>query len=1448
MHFGAWEFVVKEPADPVKDESKTTAAATSDEVPKVVVSAEQEIIPELTWREKCERQLRRDRAYTLIYQNISDEYKPMISSTTDGAEAWIILKHHFEPTTRARIIQLLDEFFGVRCQPGEDVGLFLCRVKVAAGKLREVGHEPPPLYVGFQMIRSLPPEFQSTVQAIYRWPDDRFLPDKIETEVILEANRLTLATHDSVTSKEAVFFNQSVSKNRAGKNSKFVNNKAVDNVKFCSDKNVSEFKFNNFKDGNFKRNAKFDKNKPKVIGPCYRCKAYGHLIADCKGKISRHARNPEGNCVEVKKETEFKFVEFECSLTEFYPMPHEANESVIRDDNDCWVFDTAATAHFCNNRDLFLDLKPVTNIRMALAVGEKESPVEGSGTIHFFVNGRKGKINEIRLTNVLYNPNLRRNLLSGARLEKMGANFVGNKGKVLIYDKDWNKLIVAVRKNGLYFVKPVKYLTKTEVLVESAHQVSEKPNLCELWHFRFCHINNDYIVRTGKNKSVQGLPVLKDEFSDCIPCKLAKSRRVSFKPIGQIRSKRPLELLHLDVCGPLPVLSQGGNRYFLTIIDDFSRKVHAFPIRHKSDVFETYLRFHHRAERFLNRKVVTIRTDGGLEFCNRDFDTFLEKLGIKHEITNTYSPEMNGVAERFNLTALDGVKTLLGSSGVSKRFWGEALMCFCYTWNRVCHKGQKKTPFELYAGKKPSVSHLKRFGCLAYVGVPKQLRKKLDMRAKLGIMFGYAQKTKGYRIWLIEDAKLIETINVRFDESQNGMEVARGRKILNYVDFNFPIPDYPEEENDLDIVRDSLEKRLEVQQPEDQEREDNGEDNILEPQNKIHSESDPDVQPSSSNKLIPCSEIAWIRQPKLRKNQSRVDIYYGIKGTHTRLRSYANVIDYCKQNNIEYDESLFNFSTKDSSSGEVSELVKRGGEANLVEVKIPRSYKEALKSPETAEWERAMSQEIGVMHDREVWELVDPPENVKILGSRWVYALKMNDKGEIMRYKARLVAQGFDQIKGESYDEVFSPVVNFCIIRLFFTIFVCLLKWHHVQLDINNAYLYAGLDSEIYMYQPDGFIEESPSKVCKLKKAIYGLHQSSREWFKEINDKLLEKNFIKLDWCNCAYTLNDNLVLLLYVDDIILFGKSKQDIEKGVELLQKHFDLKVLGKTKKLLGIEFEEKEGKLFIHQKSYINKICEKYNKFKYPLRSLPISKGQVLSKLDCPSTQCEFKEMTKIPYRSLIGSLAFIASKTRPDICYATNILSQFQANPGMKHWEALLKLLGYLKSTINYKLELSRIKNLNLKCFSDSDFAANRDDRVSMGGYILFLDKSPISWKTFKHKCVSLSTMEAEFVSLTEAAKELIWVKNVLQNKTLNLGLSTCVMLCDNTAAISFSNSAFENSRTKHIHIKYHFIRNLVNEKMFKLEYVRSLFNLADVFTKPFVKDQLEKFCGEIFETL
>ncbi|GFX87361.1 retrovirus-related Pol polyprotein from transposon TNT 1-94 [Trichonephila clavipes] len=333
MHYGCWQFIIQ------------TKPEQPDE--------------EATYKEKLDLQLRKDRCYTLIYTNISSDLKNLITETTDGVAAWKILKDHFEPVTRARVIQLLDQFFGTKYQPGEDVGIFISRVKTAATRLQEAGHKLDDLYIGFQLIRWLPQEFQSTVQQIYRWKEEDFRVVKIEAELILEANRLQLMKQDLEKAENAYLssFTSKKSKTLPGataaahgdpngkndyqkKGGKIFNCKTIKNVK----------------------------QSIKTIGPCYVCNKYGHLKVNCKEKKSLEKSPSTVN---------------ETFNTEF--------------DKGVWVIDTAATSHFCNDKSLFLDLKPITNMKMSLATEDKSCPVEGIGTLRF-----RTKVN----SNLGYNLNL----------------------------------------------------------------------------------------------------------------------------------------------------------------------------------------------------------------------------------------------------------------------------------------------------------------------------------------------------------------------------------------------------------------------------------------------------------------------------------------------------------------------------------------------------------------------------------------------------------------------------------------------------------------------------------------------------------------------------------------------------------------------------------------------------------------------------------------------------------------------------------------------------------------------------------------------------------------------------------------------------------------------------------------------------------------------------------
>jgi len=781
----------------------------------------QEPKPAAEAKEAKDFQLRSDRAYTIIYLNIEREYRILITgSNEDPKKAWDTLEKHFRPESRARAMGLTDEFFSCRINDGEPIGLYAARLRNIIIQLADADLKLDEWLKSFQLIRYLPAEYNSIVQTIYRWKDDDFVFDKVLDELLAEESRLKQAHGDQQL------------------------------VALQSTKEI----FN----PSARKPNKFNKNNKNSKIKCFKCGKIGHKAAECRTKFQKSFNKEQSFVVEAN-----------------------FNENV---NSKAWIVDTAASAHFCGNKELFSELNPVSNANMFVAVEGVSCPIEGVGKIKL-----QFKDEVVNLNNVMFSSKLRRNLMAGPLIDKAGGRFVGEKGRMKIFGKGGKPVFTANKKNGLYFCYPT-YPDKLEGFATSQRSESAKPvattkeNLMD-WHKKFSHINTKYIIKS--KESVVGMPEFKDNFINCESCKLGKTRRKSFKPIGKIRSQKPLELLHMDLCGPLQTQSVEGHRYFLSIIDDFSRKATLYPLRDKTEVLNCFIRFQKRAERFTGQKIVNVRTDNGLEFCHTEFNILFEDQGIRAERTNTYSPEQNGVAERFNYTAVDAVRTNLRDSGLEDKFWSEALLYFAYSWNRLCHGNQVKTPFELFGGRKPSVRHLKVFGTPVYVGIPKQLRKKLNMRAKRGTMVGYAMKTRGYRIWIPEERKIIETINVTFEEKNRNESSQKPVTFMN--------PYYSEEDTE------SEEEEIEVGKIEDAKAE------VISPTT------------SSTPETTKLKDVTWMRDPVMRRDKSRVDIYYKVKEDEkARLRSHNEVERYCQENNIKYNPEMFNFSGKDTSSGVVN--------------------------------------------------------------------------------------------------------------------------------------------------------------------------------------------------------------------------------------------------------------------------------------------------------------------------------------------------------------------------------------------------------------------------------------------------------------------------------------------------------------------------------------------------
>ena len=422
-------------------------------------------------------------------------------------------------------------------------------------------------------------------------------------------------------------------------------------------------------------------------------------------------------------------------------------------------------------------------------------------------------------------------------------------------------------------------------------------------------------------------------------------------------------------------------------------------------------------------------------------------------------------------------------------------------------------------------------------------------------------------------------------------------------------------------------------------------------------------------------------------------------------------------------------------------------EANVVtdtNEEDPLTYKDAMVDCDKEQWQEAMYQEMESMYSNSVWELVDPPEEVRPIGCKWIYKRKRGADGKVETFKARLVAKGYTQREGIDYEETFSPVAMLKSIRILLSI-AANLDYEIWQMDVKTAFLNGNLEESIYMVQPEGFVAKGQEqKVCKLLKSIYGLKQASRSWNIRFDETIKTYGFKQNEDEPCVYKLikeSSVVFLILYVDDILLIGNDVGVLSSVKEWLSKQFQMKDLGEASYVLGIQIirDRKNRLLALSQASYIDKVLTRFSMQHSKKGLLPTRHGVVLSKEHCPKTPQEEEDMRRVPYASAVGSLMYAMLCTRPDICYAVGIVSRYQSNPGKEHWIAVKHILKYLRRTRNYMLIYSG-SDLKPIGYTDSDFQSDRDSRKSTSGSVftldsrvlrlhLFLEQFPSQYKIF-----------------------------------------------------------------------------------------------------------------------
>ncbi|MFS7948515.1 putative RNA-directed DNA polymerase [Helianthus anomalus] len=877
-----------------------------------------------------------------------------------------------------------------------------------------------------------------------------------------------------------------------------------------------------------------------------------------------------------------------------------------------WIVDTGATEYMTHIREALENLSIHENEVPVTIPNGDYVPVKGRGELSL-----KGGI---RIKNVPFIPNFKCNLLSVSRLTKdLHCAITFFPDFFVIQDLSTRNWIGTGKcRDGLYRMGSVQ--SPKAMVAVSANQ----------WHRRLGHPSSVKMSHIGSLVNFSGS---KNDF--CDSCVRAKMTRLPFR-LSSIKTSECFDMIHCDIWGGYRTFSLTHGNYFLTIVDDFSRAVWVYLIKRKSQASDCLINFCNLVKTQFKREVRRVRCDNGGEFVSNRMKTFYNESGIVLETTCPHTPQQNGVVERKHRHLLEIARALRFEASLPIKFWGECVMTAAYIINRLPSKVIKyKTTYEVLFKKKPSYEHMRTLGCLAYYWNTDTKGDKFAPRGKPGIFLGYPYGTKGYKVYDLEEKKMVVSRDVRFVEGifplsdREGNRYQGDEEILeeyrtslwfdnegglrnNMSPSNLPLTDH-EEENQVEVdvtnvdasgegessdLPFNLEGPDEVQWAED-------ENNVGPPQQQ--------EQPNVENS-VPRPQRA--RSQPARLKEFEVKLPPSVDHAHPSSNQASSTV-HPLAHYLSYDKFT------DNHKAFLSAITRHDE---------PKNFQQAAQDEN---WREAMRKEIQALEKNETWSLETLPEGKRAIDSKWVYKIKYKPNGEVERYKARLVAKGFTQMEGIDYHDTFAPVAKLVTIR---TLLALAVKkdWAIHQLDVNNAFLHGDLEEEVYMKVPSGFSRPNETRVCKLKKSLYGLKQASRNWYHKFTNALIGLGFVqsKADYSLFTYKKGvDFVAALIYVDDVVIVGNSPSFIKRTKQELHDKFTIKDLGSLKYFLGIEVARTKEGLVLSQRKYTLDILKDSGQQGCRPSSIPMEQNLKLGSGE------DEQKVDANAYRRLVGRLLYL-----------------------------------------------------------------------------------------------------------------------------------------------------------------------------------------------------------------
>lgn len=1081
-------------------------------------------------------------------------------------------------------------------------------------------------------------------------------------------------------------------------------------------------------------------------------------------------------------------------------------------DKNVIIVDSGAKKHIFTNKELLKDIKDKSkdNDYVIVANGQ-EVKIMGVGRLEFKCNHRTIKLGE-----VYYAPGLQVNYLSCRELADIGLQTTFSECGVVKHGNDtvlyaeWAGYgYTLCYENGKKKTRTTfeEELNKSYENMVSSLDKGETLSNYEEWHDRLGHVGietQNYIMRAMRMKTLS-------EFK-CSSCIKAKHQRAQHKRSYDYTT-RIFQRAHSDLTGPL--YFKGKKIWIMSIIDDYSRYANIYVLNNKGDAtrhLEDYIK---KNEDRTGLRLCEFKTDNGLEFVKQEiYENILKPRRIEHLTSCPYEPPQNGKAERYNRSLYEIARAVMFHAGAGEKYMLEALAYANKVTNAVPKKRlNNKTSQELFIGKKPNYEDAHPFGCLMHAKIPDpkitgKNKKLLQPRSVECINLGPLPLGKGFKYEEIETGRRGETCNPIFEDTKYPL---RDRKAKQKSESTVENKRVTRSANLAGLFDDELAGRTKIELVNESDKQEKQSEQHEEASEKIAQKPNNNENEKESNNN--------------KANETETD--------ERNENEQQNAMGGDQQPNVdrrqrdELEEPEYN----------LDEILK----LDIDEERIEMTYEEAMASDESERWSEAMNEELKTAEERSAFEEVeidwipgDPEDTADRVTHKWLFVKKIGTNGEALRYRARLVARGFNIEIEESRKYV--PTLSKQHMRLL--IADALKKGHSIiQIDIKSAYLYTPLTDMIYLELPKHYQKKNERATAwRLTKAWYGLPQSGQLWYHHLKRSLNEIGLKELQNDQAVFK-NDDMNLGVYVDDLMMTGPDKE-LEQTKTAIGKIYDFRDGGQLHYYLGTEFEvvrqQDIYKVGISNKQKIEKLVKKYQQEQTKEKSTPITYHK---------NQEEPQEDDQIPVqpkllRSLIGGLNYVCASSKPECAFALSVAAAKQDIPIWKNMKAALQILIYMRDRVNEKLWMEAIDSERvLEMYTDGSFKNRFDDGQSRSGYAVYVHSCLVDWHSSKQEKVAASPAEAELLAIQESIPKVELIERVLDE------LMKCrdkTMICTDSETIvkdTLKNET-DKSKMKNRRMEINCVKKFAESR--EVQHVDSSENCADIFTKSLIpKDFTEK---------